>query len=207
MTMSLDVKRIERNAYRASLADGLLDLFLGVYLLLLAGAFRIDYITFPAILGFIFGVLLLRRLKSRLTHPRIGFVEFPQEKPKKLLLGMLAVSVLAALVVAAIMAIAGEIRHAERWYQWSPLFIGLVMLAPLLPMAARSGLVRYYILAAVSFASGLGVSLVRPEGRFEGLSLHLLIVGAIAALMGAITLFIFLRRNPLPSEEIPDDAE
>ena len=152
-------------------------------------------------LSVIFAKPVLTRIKSRFTYPRIGYIAFPEQEPKKLLGGMLVFTLGIVAIVALILVLTGDIGDAVRWYKWTPIFFGGLMLGPFIDLASRSGLPRYYVFMVLALASGVVFALLRFEGKLEGLSLHLLFLGIVIGIWGAILFVRFLRRHPLPTEE------
>ncbi|MCD4846089.1 MAG: hypothetical protein K8R25_16555 [Methanosarcinales archaeon] len=64
--------------------------------------------------------------------------------------------VIAVLVVVVIISfiISGDMTSLERWYKWSPAFLGLMMVGAFHYMGSKSGSVRFQVFAVVSVTLG-----------------------------------------------------
>ena len=92
MTEKIDLKAIEKKAYRSFFMDGIWDIFIGmIFLNLGIGPLFILLFNFPDIwntiiisLGWnIFAFLIFYFGKKYITIPRIGFVKFGQKREAK----------------------------------------------------------------------------------------------------------------------------
>ena len=210
MSQRLDLQRIERNAYRDSVRDGLMEIVLGLFLLLLAPGLLSSraYLVMPLVLFTVFfAPRLIDRLRRRLTYPRIGYVELLPEDPRRLGLGMLAFFLAGIAVVIVALLVTGTLADARSWYRWAPLLFAVASSGGFLSVAFRSAYIRYYLFTGLSLASGLAFSLMHFPGRLEGLGLQLLTLGAVLLLWGAAVLVRFLRSNPVLPEGTDNGRE
>jgi len=105
---TLNLKEIEKKAYRSTFQDGIWDIFLGLLLLNLAfGALLANSgvshglnMTILTALGVLI-LLAFMTGKKRITVPRMGFVKFGQKRKRKIWKSrlILLLSVFAGLVV------------------------------------------------------------------------------------------------------------
>ena len=118
MTMNIDLKELERKAFRSTFQDGLWDIYLGLLLLQMGlGPFatRTELpIPWILVIALLFVALVFTGFylaKKYITLPRIGMVKFSperQKKRKKVTL-VLSLSVLLGLILAVLgMVIARE---------------------------------------------------------------------------------------------------
>jgi hypothetical protein len=195
--ISNDLNKIEQKVYRNSQQDGLLDLFSGLSMLAIAGA--VGKIFMP--LFFIVPLLLLgpvmRRIKTRVTYPRIGFSQPVPEKPGKLLGGIFAFIFVLFALTAVILTSTGSIGDFDVWQKWLPTFIGTLLVGMYFSLAGKSGQVRYYILAAASFVSGFAISIYHGNPDMAGLMIYFVSMGLISAVTGTITFLLFLKKFPV----------
>jgi hypothetical protein len=137
----------------------------------------------PLILGgFLFARRMLSALKERVTFPRTGYVSYlrPPRKQRYLLpVAILAILLLANLVNAA----------APNPRDLSPLLDGLVLAALLLLIG--QGLWRFFLLAGLSFLTGLGLYLLRLEG-YPAHSAFYALAGLALLVSGGLTLWRYL---------------
>jgi hypothetical protein len=203
MSQQIDLRRIQRSAFRETVLDGLMDLFLGLYLILVSGILKTSKAGLIVLVWVLF-VLLIRYLKKRLTYPRIGYVELADNQPPAPRGLILVFAGLAVAVTILALVVSGDIREARQWYGWMPLLLGILFLGVMASVAIGSGLGRYYFYGVLSAASGIAISFLHFEGRMDAISLYLLAVGIPIAVCGALVFALFLLRNPVRSLETPD---
>ena len=196
----VDLKRIERNVWRDYCQDGLADILLGAYLLMV-GLFLVGdnaaFVVFPII----FYLPLLQALKKRFTYPRIGYVELRQGDPRPLPAVILGSAVLGLVALVAVLIAAGVLTQPASWYRWMPIPFGIWLAGVFLGLGLRVGLLRYYVVAVVALASGPIFALLPLTGKLENLGLFLAAVGFVPLAWGALAFVRFLRQNPVMAEE------
>lgn len=203
-----DLKRIEQRAFRQTLQDGLLEMTLGAFLLIMGVFLPFGGGVVVALgLFFLIGIPLVRHLKNQFTYPRIGYVSFPQGEPGKLGLFMLGFLLLALAVMVVILVVTGDISVARRWYRWMPVFFGILLSGEFVGAAVISRLLRFWVYALFSLALGVAWSIPQFEPRMTAISLYLLSMGSCLLPWGVILFILFLRRHPAPAEEVSHDAE
>ncbi len=204
----VDIKKIEKRTIQSFYQDGLTEIALGLIFLILGGYFVaqsaapagstledvLNILFFAAIVLGGFGVnRLLRFFKRRITYPRAGYVSFKKEKPSPK--RRTATAIVAMVISASLAALYGLSPSFRTLY---PAINGLLFAVAALFIANRIGLIRFFVLAAVSAV--IGVSLAAAgAGGFRGLALFYLLFGAAAFVSGLAALIVFLRRNPRPA--------
>jgi hypothetical protein len=200
----IDLTQIERDIFRDYLQDGLLDLMMGAYLLLIGLVLGVS--TAFLVLG-IFFPFLYRALKRRFTYPRTGYVELREGDPgpaPRIILG----SLLLGLIVLVVVLIAvGVIGDPAKWYRWMPISWGIWLAGILLGLGAAVRLVRYFILAFIALVAGPFFSSLLLPGKLENLELFLLAVGAALLIWGFVVFLRFLHQHPLVEEGADDVRE
>lgn len=199
MNTDLDPNLIERNVWQDSLRDGLMELFLGAYLLL-TGIFLQAEMTAMFIFLIVLAPMLLKRAKERITYPRIGYVKFT-EAGKKAGQRILVALTGALLVLLLVVFFASEDDRIETLYQWVPLLPALLFLAVLIPIGSRSGLIRYYVMAGLALAVGLVIPFLGLAEKMDSIALYLIIVGSIFLVWGVPLFTKFLQDYPVRSQE------
>jgi hypothetical protein len=200
MNASLDAKAVARNAVRDSLQDGLIELSLGVYFLLIGLVIQAKLL----ILFFLLVVVaqpLLKQLKERYTYPRIGYVKFKKENRnagRNMLIALLAAVIATGLVLL--------LRRNDYWahtlYQWAPLITTFILMIVLAVTGRRSGLMRYYVMAVLALLVGLVIPFVDLPDKMDRIALYLFVMGAIFLPWGAVLFTRFLQNNPVRVEEL-----
>ena len=138
---------------------------------------------------------LVNMMKTRLTYPRTGYVEYqPGVKntpSRRMFTAGIAISVSALLVF---------IGRFSGSFNWLPGFTGLVFGAAFIMLRARSnGIGRFYVLGTFCVIWGVALSFIDlPMGYSLGLFYG--VAGIASMLSGGITLLRYLRDNPFPGE-------
>jgi hypothetical protein len=140
---------------------------------------------------------LINSLKTRLTYPRTGYVDYQIHER-----GMRWRRILAVILGFVIAALTTVFVRLFQFFDSVVAVTGLIVAVILVVLQAKSsGLARFYILGAASLVLGFGLSL---SGLPEGYSLGLFygLMGVCSFISGGLTLRRYLRENPLPAEEI-----
>jgi hypothetical protein len=151
------------------------------------------------ILLMIGGAFISRRmvnaLKTRLTYPRTGYVEY-QVNEHNMRSRRIGVVILAFTISALTMVFVRLFQSFDSIVAVTGLAVGLILVVL---RAKASGLARFYVLGAVSLVLGFALSISRlPNGYSLGLFYGLM--GVCFIISGVLTLQRYLRENPLPAE-------
>jgi hypothetical protein len=183
MSNQLDLKALERKAWRSMHADGLFDLFFGW--MLLVGYLR-DVTGWPPVtLLQIAGVLIVILGKHFITVPRMGVVKFGPEREAR----RLKVAFIIGGSVGALGAVYYAVPHLRAQADLLNLGVTAMLLVVFVAMAWLLDFPRMYFIGIV-FAA---VNVIRQYTRSP---LVFLIAGLVVALPGAILLMRFVRRYP-----------
>ena len=200
----IDVAKIERNVFRDYCQDGLADVLIGAFLLLvglaLPGGTVAPFIVFPIL----FFAPLLQALKKRFVYPRTGYVELRQGDPQPLPQFILGSLILGLVVLVTLFLSMGILARPAQWYRWMPILFGIWLAGIFLELALRIRLARYFVVAVVALAGGPVFALLPLEGKLKPLGLFLATVGAVLLVWGVAAFLCFLRRYPAPREEAND---
>ena len=214
MSQPLDLKALERKAFRSTFQDGLWDLYFGC--LLLVNTFMFTFLEneqMPWLIPTLAFVLLAGSAglfwlgKKYITAPRLGHVKFgPERRKKGLTLGLiLAGFVLFTLALVLITAAGGRspaVRAAVD--AWLP-----EVRTPSLLLASFLGLFLGSVIAVIAFFNdfprGYYIAVVTSLGFFLTYLLDTPVYLGIAALLvivpGLVLFARFLRDHPLPPAE------
>lgn len=151
------------------------------------------------VLVMIGGIFLVRWLvtvlKTRLTYPRTGYVEYRVDKGNALRRRTFVMAV--AMVAAFLMVL------LARWIQIvdsTVLITGIAVGGVFILLRGKSsGVQRFYFFGGISVILGIVLSL---SGLPNGYSLAAFysLMGLVVMAVGGVVLFRYLKENPLPAE-------
>jgi hypothetical protein len=204
MTKKTSLREVEKKTYMSYHQDGLLDIFVGIYVLLFGIGILLltmtDFSTwflipaiFPAIM-----IPIWISAKRRITMPRIGYVNFGVRGVNKMMVIFIGLIVagLGAFMVFGLGASMGEgwaLTLRDFFISNSMLIIGVGSVAVSSLFAYTMGLKRLYgygLLIFVLFFTGHFITV-----PFEYL---LSIIGFVIITTGSVLLMQFIRKYPLP---------
>ena len=201
----INLKDVEKRTYISYHQDGLIDIFIGTYVLLFAAAIlvnnTIDFSTWFVIPA-IFPALMIPTwisLKKRITIPRIGYVKFKATGANKLtsvFVGTLVAGVFAFFIFAFALTQSWALELRNIITQNGMLFIGLGSFIISSLFGYTIGLKRlfgYGLLALALFAILQFITF-----PFEYI---LFTIGSIIIICGIALLTRFVQKYPLPSGE------
>ena len=207
MTEKIDLKKVEKQTYRFTFTDGLYDMAYGSLISFIAIAPILREILYPSYI--IFMVLpptLILLLGARfITLPRIGIVKFNKNRIKsRNKIGLLIAILFPITVVMVVLTYLGLYNVKVGGYI-VPVGGGLFALVLLSLIAYILDYPHFYIYAV---SIGLGLPLAALLKPIFGEPLHYLISfgisGTLILIYGIITLVRFLKKYPVPKEEISD---
>jgi len=200
------LKEIEKKTYMSYHQDGLIDIFVGVYILLFGSGILLKSVTdfttwfvipaiFPAIM-----VPIWISAKKQITMPRIGYVKFRSGGANKLtviFIGLLVAGLgvfMAFTFASTTQAWASALRDLMVSYSMIIIGIGAATISSL--FAYTMGLKRLYaygLLTLVLFLTGHFITI-----PFEYL---LLTIGLAIIINGFVLLMQFIRKYPLTQDD------
>lgn len=216
MSQMISLKEAERKVFRTTFNDGLVDIFLGCFFLMMViGPYLSEYLgdfwasaVFLPFWGLVY--LTLRYIRKQVVAPRTGVVKFGQvriAKLKKFTYIMLVVNILVlilGLVVAAnYMKVPGQITSV---------MFGMILLIGFTTAAYLLDFNRLYFYGLLVGIGPLVGEWLWSHGyvTHHGFPITFGISSATMILTGLAVFARFLRDNPLyldgiPSEEARDD--
>lgn len=217
MSTQLDLKQIERKAFRATYQDGLWDIYMGLIVVFMAiflyrpaeGYSPVNLVL--GLLGILLAQILYRAGKVFITIPRLGQVTFGEiRKRKKITLAIImGLFVLIQAGIVGLTALAGanpqvgaafaglfQTRDAERL---AVATIGALMVGVGMILSAYfSDFPRgYFIAILMALAVFLMIYVNQP--------VFPILIGAVIILTGLTFLVRFLQQYPLRREEGPHE--
>jgi hypothetical protein len=215
MTNHLNLKEVERKAFRATYQDGLWDLYFGVIVICMSifvyhpasGYSLLNIILAMSAIGVAY--TLFWAGKKFITLPRMGQVKFgAQRKRRKLIMaivlsGVVLVQVLFFLLTLLVWA---NPEWSARYKSLLPdrdimdlivASVGALMVGPSMILVAyfRDFPRGYFIAIMIAIAVFLMIYLNQP--------VYPIIIGLLIALPGLVLFMRFLKKYPLHREEAP----
>lgn len=218
MSESMDLKGLEKKAYRSTFQDGLWDLYLAGIMACLGILGMISKVRddtwiwllgYTVLIGGVLGLFLLG--KKFITVPRLGYVKFgvKRKRRKMILIGILSLTVLLNIWLVLITMGAVE---APAWLQnfgdemtskgimnvGVPLFGGLFVTVVISLIAY---FIEFYRGMYIAVLFGLGVFI----DLFFDLPVVMVVLAVLAAIPGLILLIRFISRYPIRSGMVEND--
>jgi len=209
----VDIEKIEKRTVRSFYSDGLTEIALGLFFLILGGyifgqaavpkgspwnaALSALFVLVIASSGFLVS-RFVRFFKHRITYPRTGYVAFKKKEPNRK--RRTAAMIVGGVIGASIATLYGLSPSVQATF---PALNGLLLAIAILIFANKVGLLRFYALAAASAVIGLAVT-AAGVGDIRGVSLYYVLFGASVTLSGLATLVDYLRKSPRPERENTD---
>ncbi|MFX0177993.1 MAG: hypothetical protein ACFE85_17385 [Candidatus Hodarchaeota archaeon] len=209
MTENVDLKELERNAYRSTFQDGLWDIYIGM--LFIGWSLRYFGIIFSSIIGltiifFYYTITFLIFFigKKFIVVPRMGFVKFgPKRKADKRKLIIFASINTLILLVFFLLTIAGIFQNIQIDVIIFPIFIGVCFIW--LPLSVVAYFLKYNRLFLYSLIGGLSFILSELLYPFLGFPLNDFLLfgisGGVIIIIGIVYFILFLKKYPLSKKE------
>jgi hypothetical protein len=205
-----DMKQVEKRVKRywytdgiAELASGSLFLLLGLYFGVL-GYFEegslvsviLQVSMVLVLVGGAYGVRwLVNTLKSRLTYPRTGYVEYRvKDGDNKKRRWIIVVS--AMIIAAASIVLVDYMRGLDSMVFITGLLVGVIFIAL---RGQSSGLKRFYVLGGLAILLGIGLAYSGLPQVYT-LTLFYGLLGVAILISGGLVLRRYLAENPPQSE-------
>lgn len=210
MSIKIDIKEIERRANYAAFQDGLMEIFLGLFLVFFGGALmtNVTYVIL-LILATVFGVWpLIERLKRRYIYPRSGYVKLPSD-PNTTGKGIAVVALISVVLLLGTMGVLMAVFGAQRGSNIFLTYIvppatGLLLAIGPYWLGQTYGIRRGYLWAALFLLGGIAMPLFGIAAGYEAVGMLCTVIGLLILLTGAIMFVGFIRNNPPQTVEIEE---
>jgi len=200
MSLDVNMKDIERKIYMVYHEDGLVDIaiglvFLGWGVLLAVGPpFLIVLLGPIALLIYYFG-------KRDVSVPRVGIIEPGRKMANRML------SLFIALIGLGLLALVSLILLSQlgpgSLEEYSLALVGLIVAGGVCLLGYLLQAIRLYVYAVLLFvAFTAGEYLTGSVTVVDPFLLSVIIAGLVILASGVLVLIRFIRRYPLPSEEV-----
>ena len=200
----LDLNEVERRAQRSFYQDGLLEIFVGLYLIItsimISGTLSA---AFSALIIFLYKPAM-EAAKRHFIYPRIGYVKYPEEEQsdgKSFVKGIIALGVLAVTSPFISILILGR---QPGWVFWTrrflPLFMGFITAIGPAAAAGKFRVYRWYAFSIVCILAGLGVPYLGLESIYKPIAIEFTIIGGVALITGLVIFVTFLIKYPVETQ-------
>jgi hypothetical protein len=206
----VDIEKIEKRTVQSFFDDGLAEIAAGFILILLSAYFFSQTVipegsSVNAVLTGLFLIVLVsagfivnrivRFFKRRITYPRTGYVAFKKREQSPWRRAVAAIA--GATIGACLAALYGLSPSSQSLF---PALNGLLIGIAIFFVARRIGLVRLYVLAALTAIIGVAVAAARVEG-IRGFFYFYALFGVATVLTGLVALIVYLRRSSRPAAD------
>ena len=203
-----DIDMVVQRTYRYWYEDGLTEIGTGCLFILIGLLFLVESILpvnsplqgisafgLPVLVigGMWVGRYVLRALKSRLTYPRTGYVAYRRQSSGRRWSAFLVAGGIGALVAVLFIATPASLA-------WIPLLDGVAIAIVLLFLGYKVGLIRFYILAAISALAGAALSLSGIDDT-AGTAAYFAGMGVALVASGVFALRTYLAETQPPVED------
>lgn len=142
--------------------------------------------------------ILLRHLKTRITYPRTGYVEYRNRGVS----GRWSRALLAFIIAFSFSALMGIVgKYIPERYE--PMIMSSILALLVCYLAMFIGLPRFYLIAAATFLTGIGLAYINPGGNWPYAWLFCL-EGSFWIVSGVFVLRRYLKHTRPISEEDAD---
>jgi hypothetical protein len=207
--MNHDLADIEERVKRYWYTDGIAELSSGGMFTLLGVYFGIQaylgedspvsaFLQVGLVLLMMAGAVSISRLvntvKTRLTYPRTGFVEYHVNEQDARQRRYVVMTVAMIMLIGSILLIKNN-----REFDSMVLVIGILAGVVFVTLRGKSsGGIRFYILGAFSILLGVGLAL-SGLSQTSSLALFFVLLGIAVMVSGGLVLRRYLSKNPLPA--------
>ncbi|MHA2391718.1 MAG: hypothetical protein ACXAEX_07095 [Promethearchaeota archaeon] len=210
MTENIDLKELEKKAWRSTFQDGLWDIYFGLLFFGL-GIYTVGQLfgqddTLSAIIILMIwdftSVFLFIIAKRKITIPRMGFVKFGKaRKVKKIKLAIFLVIMVGINIIFLFLPLSGLNIRLNAFT--TMLIIGTLFITT--PFCVIAYFLEFERLYLIAIMGGLGLSIAELFRPIVGSPLHSMItfctIGTIIMSWGIVFLIRFLREYPLTSDD------
>lgn len=208
MLLGIDLKEMEKKAWRTYFGDGIWDIYLGLIFIGMGFLAVLDKIGASELLRYgqfgllmSLGIIILTIGKKKITIPRLGYVEFgPKRKRSKTLVTiLLTISAVFGLLAMVLIMLARDFIPGLFTLLKNPLFMPLFMGGW---FALVFGVMAWFLDFSRLYIHALLIGVSLTLSLYFKVFLLLVISGIIILLIGIIFLVRFIYKYRKPIEEM-----
>ena len=209
MVTNINLKELERRAFRSTFQDGLWDIFIGFLFTQFAiapflsdcglGDFWSSVVLFPIYMIVLVVVMLL---KKYFVAPRLGMVQFSKKRKSKLRILILMMNIILVIGIIAAMFFVDLSNLNIQWL--FPATFSLILLMGFSVTAYFLDLTRFYIYGAMnSMAVVVGELLYQFAGAVHhGFPVAFGVTSSIMIIVGGLFFAKFIRKYPKTADDV-----
>jgi hypothetical protein len=208
-----DLVKLEQNAFKDSMKDGLVETLAGVIFIMTAFIFNQ-----PAFIGIfvVFYLLFLPRFveasREKYTYPRIGYVQLrTKESDMDFKSFLLLLLIIIAATGIATQLLTNNIFDPYNWVLFFPFSLGTLLFGPSVYLVEKTGSKSYWLFGTISSILGLVVSyltIIYPtQSYYDGILAYCMILGTILLCGGLIKFLYFTHTHPVLESQEDDVSE
>jgi hypothetical protein len=190
---AIDIGGIERKAWQSYHEDGLMDIAFGLLLLLVFVGSSADSFHWGAIVALLLVGPALALAKRLVTAPRLGSVEFGEERRSRKRRVVLVIALLVSATMLVPIVVGGDAWLHEH-VTFVSAALGIWVFAAFAAVAFWLQLARIYVVGLLFGGAFTATELLNTP-------LPLLAAGTIVLISGIARLAAFVRRYPKPSAD------
>ncbi|MFW9919989.1 MAG: hypothetical protein ACFFED_10335 [Candidatus Thorarchaeota archaeon] len=204
-----DLTKIEQNAMRDSMKDGISEILAGLIFLYSAIVFRNPvFISMYVVFYILFLPKLMEGIRQRYTYPRLGYVKL-RTKGTDLNFGAFILLLVLMLLTSgiAVQLLTGDILNLANWVIIFPFTFGFLMLGASSYLVEKTGSKLYWLFGILTTSLGLAIAILSvaypPADYYDGILIYCLLLGAILGTGGIFKFLYFTHSYPIL--ESPED--
>jgi hypothetical protein len=208
-----DLVRLEQNAFKDSMKDGLVETIAGFIFIITAIMFNQ-----PAFVGIfvVFYLLFLPRFveasREKYTYPRIGYVQLrTKESDLDFKSFLLLLLIIAAATGIATQLLTNNIFDPYNWVMLFPFSLGTLLFGPSAFLVDKTGSKAYWLFGTITSLLGLVVSYLSTiyptQSYYDGILAYCMILGTTLLIGGLLKFLYFTHTNPVLESQEDDVSE
>lgn len=202
MSKSDSLFQIERDSRRIFLMDGLVDMMLGIFLVLMSFWIISRYLIFHMI-WLVAAQIIIEAIRKKTIYPRVGFAKFRNQTRLPFVIIFVSIAIIA--VLSGIIALIAGVLHLPRYNLWKIITLATTFYVPII-----FSIFAYHHKAYRWIFYGLLMAILMQLGIFSRITNTTVILflfistGFIITAIGAIIFTKFLQTYQPYSKEVHD---